>query len=92
MSVSWDTPGSPAAFGGQYVSFALRQHLSARHHLPPGLSYLVRAEELSEFHAAAHRHPGRVRGWLRVRRLRRARLKSGRARNVLYGYQGTWAR
>lgn len=81
MSVSWDTPSSPAAFGQEYVLFALRQHLSAVHHLPSGLSYLVPCEQLSAFHAAAHAKPGRVRGWLRVRRYRAAR----RARNLTGG-------
>lgn len=82
MSVSWSAiPPSPAGFGEQYVSFALRQHLSAVHHLPAGLSYLVPREGLSAFHDEVHGQPGRVRGWLRVRRMRAAR----RARNLIYG-------
>lgn len=86
MSASWrGTPASPvpdnvAAFGERYVSFALRQHLSAVHHLPAGLSYLVPAEGLSAFHDAAHAQPGAIAGWLRVRQLRRARLRQARRR------------
>lgn len=66
-------PDSPAAFGEAYVSYALRQHLSAAHRLPAGRAYLVPRQELAAFHAQAHAAPGRVRGWLRVRRLARAR-------------------
>jgi hypothetical protein len=70
-------PGRPpddvAGFGARYVSYAMRQHLDAAHHLPAGLSYLVVMEELPRFHATAHAAPGRLRGWLRVRRLRRER-------------------
>lgn len=63
-----------AAFGDQYVSYAQRQHLDAAHHLPAGYSYLVPREGLTAFHAEAHASPGRIRGWLRVRRLRKDRL------------------
>jgi len=64
--------------GERYISYELRRHLSAAHYLPPGLSYLVATEDLSGFHQAAHRGPrnrllARPAGWLRVRRLRRAR-------------------
>lgn len=65
------SPG--AAFGQQYASYAFRQHLDAVHHLPAGLSYLVPREGLPAYHDEAHARPGRVRGWLRVRRLRRDR-------------------
>ena len=70
-------PSSPAAFGEEYVSYALRQHLDERHHLPAGLSYLVPREGLARFHAEATASPGRLRGWLRLRRLRRERLRRG---------------
>ena len=66
-------PDDVTGFGSQYVSYAMRQHLDAAHHLPAGLSYLVTRDGLPSFHAAAHAAPGRLRGWLRVRRLRRER-------------------
>jgi hypothetical protein len=69
-------PDSPAELGAEHVSFALRQHLAAAHHLPAGLSYLVPREELGRFHDEAHAAPGRLAGWLRVRRLRRARARA----------------
>lgn len=63
----------------RYATYELRRHLSAMHHLPPGLSYLVPAEELSAFHDAAHGHRGRVRGWLFVRRQLRRRRRARRS-------------
>jgi hypothetical protein len=66
-------PDDVAGFGGSYVSYAMRQHLDAAHHLPAGLSYLVTREGLPGFHAEAHARPGWLRGRLRVRRLRRER-------------------
>lgn len=54
----------------RYASYAMRQHLDAAHYLPAGLSYLVTRDELPGFHSVAHAKPGRLRGWLRVRRLR----------------------
>jgi hypothetical protein len=68
-----DIPGSVAAFGEQYASYALRQHLDAAHHLSAGRSYLVRREELPGFHDEAHAVPGRLAGWLRIRRLKKRR-------------------
>jgi hypothetical protein len=68
-----ETPDDVEGFGGPYVSYAMRQHLDAAHRLPAGLSYLVIMEELPAFHAEAHAAPGWLRGWLRVRRLRRER-------------------
>jgi hypothetical protein len=59
--------------GDQYASYVLRQHLGISHHLPAGLSCLVPGEKLAAFHAEAHARPGRTRGWLRVRRLRKDR-------------------
>lgn len=67
------TGTNAAAFGEQYVSYALRQHLDSAHYLPAGLSYLVTRDELPGFHETAHARPGRIRGRLRVRRLRKAR-------------------
>lgn len=71
-----ECPGSPASFGQEYVSFALRQHLAAAHHLPAGYSYLVPREDLAGFHDRAHAERGRLAGWLRLRRLRKARQVS----------------
>jgi len=71
-----ETPDDAGGFGTPYVSYAMRQHLDAAHHLPAGLTYLVTREGLPGFHAAAHAKPGWLRGRLRVRRLRRARRRS----------------
>jgi hypothetical protein len=54
-------------------SYVLRQHLDISHHLPAGFSYLVPWQDLSAFHAEAHARPGRIRGWLRLRRRRQRR-------------------
>ena len=61
------------AFGTQYVSYALRQHLDAAHHLPAGLSYLVPREALADFHDEATAKPGWLACRLRLYRLKKCR-------------------